>query len=1014
MIDYVSREQGNDMDNIGNYRIVEHIGHGAMGTVEKALAPDGGTVAIKILYPQFALESTYVKRFKREAELARKLSHPNVVKILDVGEDETSKRPYIVMEYIEGQSLAEVMQDAKMSLDGGSTQLFTPDETIKIMRQLAGVLQAADDIGLLHRDIKPQNIILEWNGNVKLLDFGFAKDVESLVSVLSLPGQPIGTPPYMSPEQHEGTKDVDIRSDLYSLGCTAYQMLTGTPPFTGPSGAAFARQHCDEVPTSVVKVNHDCPVNLSRVIDRLLAKKPEDRHQTPAELIEDLNRVERGEEPLKFYKAKRVRSHRPIHTFIAAASVAVVIIALFFGHRIFRTSSARSVISASMANARQYAVRHEYDKAKDELDEVIADYSLYDPDLTKPATELRTKILDEYETWRKAEEKRLAEVNRKKAAAEEAERKRQAKLSEQMRVSDLHDMLRTAERWLQRESRVKGAAGLIDRAYELCHTDAERAKVALVEKKVKEAMAKRRPWAVVMDFTVDKSVKSDISGAAVAVKLEQVLGNQFRLVSRRQVSKALEELRFQSSDLADPRKAERFGKYVGGEYLITGNVVQLGREITIAVQCLDVNTGEISKTAEVSAVNVNDFNHMITEAARLLTMREADKRKYLNKKQDYAEAMARGSKYFEAGNYTGAAAIFKKAASIDKTEQAEKLYAESLRKAEEKKAHEDRTELYLKTSNIAGKYLARGKWTEAEAAYMEVLKIPGHAKDKAALDGLKRVRAGIENEKKRDAKQAYLQVVKASGKVLNRLKFSTRPSMVDSAMCVESIKKLGELKDSAHWKYLSTSDRHSVVTMKSYLEAIRNKYKDNVAESKFERVYEDILTDFRKIQEPGYTGNSTSACAKLLKQLKRFTDSSYYPVLDDDDKRSLKELYNLISEYQLRPTPVQTVYTVEPQPTYYPSGTVIVINRNNGHKKYKNGHSKKYNKYDKDRGKDYSNNNGRYKRDHDSKYNKNGSYRPGSSPSHSNSKKSYRKPAENSSVTNKTIHTDRRYQYKDF
>ena len=187
------------MSRIGNYTVIEHIGHGAMGSVEKARSPNGDIVAVKILYSQFALESNYVKRFKREALLARKLSHPNVVKILDVGEDPETRRPFIVMEYIEGQSLGEVLQDVKMSADPGGLQLFSSGETIRILRQLAGVLQAADDLGLVHRDIKPQNILLDWSGNVKLLDFGFAKDVDALVSVLSVTGQPIGTPPSAKP-----------------------------------------------------------------------------------------------------------------------------------------------------------------------------------------------------------------------------------------------------------------------------------------------------------------------------------------------------------------------------------------------------------------------------------------------------------------------------------------------------------------------------------------------------------------------------------------------------------------------------------------------------------------------------------------------------------------------------------------------------------------------------------------------------------------------------------------------
>jgi eukaryotic-like serine/threonine-protein kinase len=260
------------MEQIGKYKVLTHIGHGAMGSVEKAEAPDGTIVAIKTLFPQFAYEEEYVKRFKREAELAKKLSHPNVVKIIEIGEDQEGRRQYIVMEYIDGKTLAECMHDKGMASAAikRSSKLnekdktdskdkktpktppvvttFSAEETIKIIRQLAGVLQAAGDIGLLHRDVKPQNILLDKKGNAKLLDFGLAKDTEALVSMLSMTGQSIGTPPYMSPEQHDGQKDIDLRSDLYSLGCTAYHMLTGKAPFPGPTASAFARQHCDDIP----------------------------------------------------------------------------------------------------------------------------------------------------------------------------------------------------------------------------------------------------------------------------------------------------------------------------------------------------------------------------------------------------------------------------------------------------------------------------------------------------------------------------------------------------------------------------------------------------------------------------------------------------------------------------------------------------------------------------------------------------------------------------------------------
>ena len=151
-------------DWIGPYKILEPLGYGAVGKVDKALAPDGTVVAVKTLFQQFTYEGEYVKRFKQEARLAKKLSHPNVVKILDVGEDDDGRRQYIVMEYVEGKTLAEIMTGRSCkdkSAPKNPPKIFTAAETIRIMRQLAGVLQAAMDIGLLHRDIKPQNIMLD-------------------------------------------------------------------------------------------------------------------------------------------------------------------------------------------------------------------------------------------------------------------------------------------------------------------------------------------------------------------------------------------------------------------------------------------------------------------------------------------------------------------------------------------------------------------------------------------------------------------------------------------------------------------------------------------------------------------------------------------------------------------------------------------------------------------------------------------------------------------------------------
>ncbi|MDD5599434.1 MAG: protein kinase, partial [Victivallaceae bacterium] len=632
------------MEQIGQYKVLAHIGHGAMGSVEKAEAPDGTVVAIKTLFPQFIYNDEYVRRFKREAELARKLSHPNVVKIFEVGEDRDGRGKYIVMEYIDGKSLAEYMHDKGMAsitltrssqmnekIESSSAKkentpktkpstLFSPEETIRIMRQIAGVLQAAADIGLLHRDVKPQNILLDKKGNVKLLDFGLAKDTESLVSLLSMTGQSIGTPPYMSPEQHDGHNKIDTRSDLYSLGCTAYHMLTGRPPFPGPTASAFARQHCDEIPEPVHKINPACPLNLSQVIDRLLAKNPAKRHQTPAELIEDLNRVERGEVPLKLYKPKKSRKHNPVRNWLTVAAAVIIVTGCFMGWDYYRKHNAVIIIKETISDARQMAVKHNFDAAKKLLDETIAEYAGSHPEEVKLAEALRLKLIEEQGKWLAAETERKRREQGTESARGEAERKRR-----------LHNCLRNAARLKDRENQTAKAEALINEAYTLCNTDEERAKVAVIDKQVQEAVARVRPWAAVADFTLDKSVEVKMTGSAVAVKLEQALGPKYRLVTRLQMKKALDELRFQASDLADKSKAKRFGKLVGAEYLITGSVIQLGNEITVACQIFNIETGAIRQTAEVSAGNVNDFNYMIRDAAQMLGMSNSEKMKFAEK-----------------------------------------------------------------------------------------------------------------------------------------------------------------------------------------------------------------------------------------------------------------------------------------------------------------------------------------------------------------------------------------------
>jgi serine/threonine-protein kinase len=241
------------------------------------------TVAIKILAPQFARDPSFVDRFRREAQAAARLNHPNIVNVYDTGVDGDTN--YIVMEYVEGRTLAEYLAT------GGR---LSPTKAAEIAEKVAEALAAAHAQGVIHRDIKPANIMVTRDGRVKVMDFGIARlvagpdTVEQTAAVL-------GTAAYLSPEQAQG-ESVDARSDLYSLGVVLYEILAGRPPFTGDSAMAVAYKHVQETPVPPSTVNPDVPPQLDAVVMRALAKNPANRYQTAGEFRDDLRRVIAGQE----------------------------------------------------------------------------------------------------------------------------------------------------------------------------------------------------------------------------------------------------------------------------------------------------------------------------------------------------------------------------------------------------------------------------------------------------------------------------------------------------------------------------------------------------------------------------------------------------------------------------------------------------------------------------------------------------------------------------------------------
>ena len=286
---------------IPGYQILDKIGKGSMGMVYKARQTSvDRVVAIKVLLDALAQNREFIKRFDSEAKIAAKLSHNNIVNAIDAGE--VDGRHFFVMEYIEGLTI-------KDELDKG--HVYDEKAALKIVLAVAEALKHAHQRGLIHRDVKPENVIFTKEGNVKLADLGLARPTADENWAMAEAGMAIGTPYYISPEQVRGQVDVDIRADIYSLGATLYHMVTGRVPYDGKTPSEVMRQHVDKSATFKPPdhINTSLSSGLGEVVETMMAKNREARYRSPDDLILDLKCLLQGERPLLAEQKVETLSH---------------------------------------------------------------------------------------------------------------------------------------------------------------------------------------------------------------------------------------------------------------------------------------------------------------------------------------------------------------------------------------------------------------------------------------------------------------------------------------------------------------------------------------------------------------------------------------------------------------------------------------------------------------------------------------------------------------------------------
>src|SRR3954451_17645672 len=278
---------------IPGFTLLGRIGKGAMATVYKAKQNSlDRIVAIKVLPLKNSENPEFVDRFHKEGKAAARLAHNNIVQAIDVGTT-AENRHYFVMEHIEGKTLYDIMQPPPV----GEGRTFSENEALDIMIQICDALVHAHERGLIHRDVKPKNIILTPQGVAKLTDLGLARSTDDKHAAESEAGKAYGTPYYISPEQIRGDVDIDFRADIYSLGATMYHLVTGRPPFDGETPSAVMHKHLKQPLTPADHVNTALSAGVGEIIDVAMAKNREDRYQSTEDMLEDLRAARGGDPP---------------------------------------------------------------------------------------------------------------------------------------------------------------------------------------------------------------------------------------------------------------------------------------------------------------------------------------------------------------------------------------------------------------------------------------------------------------------------------------------------------------------------------------------------------------------------------------------------------------------------------------------------------------------------------------------------------------------------------------------